>query len=111
MTVHLKDVEFTQNGKRWSQVMYLNYLLKYKVKVEEAEFLSYLSYEGDEVIENERSLAKNLHHTYILGKFLVLRRVEQFEIFEKLVLAIIIEILRASIENVNAICNSQSGLF
>ena len=25
--VHLKDVEFTQNGKRWSQVMYMYYLI------------------------------------------------------------------------------------
>ena len=89
--------------------MYLNYLLKYKTKVEKAEFLSYLSYDGEEVIENERSLAENLHHTYILCKFLVLRRVEQIEIFESFVPAIIIEILRASIEHVNAICNFQSA--
>ena len=68
MTVHLKDIELTQNGKRWSQVMYLNYLLKFKVNVEKAEFLSYFSYEDEEVIENKRPLEN--HHTYILGKFL-----------------------------------------
>ena len=91
--------------------MYLNYLLKFKANVEEAEFLSYFSYEGGQVIENNRPLVEMKHHTYILGKFLLIRGVEQFEIFEKLVPAIIIEILRASIEHVNAICNFQSGLF
>ena len=30
--VHLKDVEFTQNGKRWSQVMYMYYLIGYRMK-------------------------------------------------------------------------------
>ena len=69
MTVHLKDVELTQNGKRWSQVMYLNYLLKFKADVEKAEFLSYFSYEDEKVIEHKRPLVEN-HHTYIMGKFL-----------------------------------------
>ena len=30
--MHLKDVEFTQNGKRWSQVMYMYYLIGYRMK-------------------------------------------------------------------------------
>ena len=30
--VHLKDVEYTQNGKRWSQVMYMYYLIGYRMK-------------------------------------------------------------------------------
>ena len=67
MTVHLKDVELTQNGKRWSQVMYLNYLLKFKTNVEKAEFLSHLSYEEDKIVEHKRPLIQN-HHTYIMGK-------------------------------------------
>ena len=69
MTVHLKDVEFTQNGKRWSQVMYLTYLLKYKVNVEKAEYLSYFSYENGQLFENRSPLVDD-HHTYILGKYL-----------------------------------------
>ena len=32
-TIHLKDVDYTKNGKRWSQVMYMNYLVKYKINV------------------------------------------------------------------------------
>ena len=71
MTVHLKDVEFTQNGKRWSQVMYLNYLLKFKVNVEKAQFLSHFSYDekNGELFENKSPLVDG-HHTYILGKLL-----------------------------------------
>ena len=90
--------------------MYLNYLLKFKVNVEKAEFLSYFSYEDEEVIENKRPLEN--HHTYILGKFLILRRVEHFEIFEKLVFAIIIEIrsIIHIIELINSICNLQPML-
>ena len=31
--MHLKDIDYTKNGKRWSQVMYMNYLVKYKINV------------------------------------------------------------------------------
>ena len=49
--------------------MYLNYLLKFKVDVEKAEYLSYFSYEDGELFENKSPLLDD-HHTYILGKFL-----------------------------------------
>ena len=39
-TIHLKDVDYTKNGKRWSQVMYMNYLVKYKINVLKAEKIS-----------------------------------------------------------------------
>ena len=66
LTVHLKDVELTQNGKRWSQVMYLNYLLKFKVDVEKTEYLSHFSYNEGKIEEN--SLPLDEHHTYIMGR-------------------------------------------
>ena len=68
LTVHLKDIELTQNGKRWSQVMYLNYLLKFKVDVEKHEYLSHFSY--DEVTGAVVKIKRPLddHHTYIMGK-------------------------------------------
>ena len=32
MSHSIIDVEFTQNGKRWSQVMYMYYLIGYRMK-------------------------------------------------------------------------------
>ena len=40
MKVHLKDAEFVQRGKRWSQVMYLYYLLGWKMDQCELAFPS-----------------------------------------------------------------------
>ena len=67
VTVHLKDVELTQNGKRWSQVMYLNYLLKFKVDVEKEQYLSHFSHDERTGKIQEHKLPLDDHHTYIMG--------------------------------------------
>ena len=66
MTIHLKDIQHTQNGKRWSQVMYLNFLLKYKIQVEKCEKLATLKYEAPNFVETTERL--DPHHCYIMGK-------------------------------------------
>ena len=55
--MHLKDIDYTKNGKRWSQVMYMNYLVKYKINVlKEEKIAAYRKSRepGNDILRNRR---------------------------------------------------------
>ena len=65
--VHLKDVEYTQNGKRWSQVMYMYYLIGYRMKSchQEAPSEFFYNKDTDKIEQSKAPLTEE--NTYLMA--------------------------------------------
>ncbi|XP_051245642.1 chitin synthase chs-2-like isoform X2 [Dicentrarchus labrax] len=63
LMIHFKDKQLIRHKKRWSQVMYLYYLLGWKVTTNYYKRLE----KGEDEAELKRELQKEKHNTYLLA--------------------------------------------